>query len=73
MLKYQSSKTTRRWIQKDTRAEGEIGRMEDTIVNFVKVKGLVVGLGGKSLEDFKNLIKVVSKKQQKELLIQTWE
>ena len=51
--------------------EGQIGRMEQKLLSFGKVRGLVVGAWGEISEDFKSLMEVMGEKKREELEAQT--
>ena len=51
--------------------EGQIGRMEQKLLRFGKVRGLVVGAWGEISEDFKSLMEVMGEKKREELEAQT--
>ena len=51
--------------------EGEIGRMEQKLLSYGRVRGLVVGAWGEISEDFKMLLQVMADKKQEELEAQT--
>ena len=51
--------------------EGEIGRMEQKLLSYGRVRGLVVGAWGEINEDFKMLLQVMADKKQEELEAQT--
>ena len=50
---------------------GEVGRMEQKLLNFQRVRGLVVGAFGEISEDFKLLMDVMSNQKKQELEAQT--
>jgi hypothetical protein len=50
---------------------GEVGRMEQKLLNFGRVHGLVVGAWGEISEDFKMLMQVIADKKKEELEAQT--
>ena len=50
---------------------GTVGRMEQKLLNFGAVKGLVVGGWGELSEDFKMLLQVIADKKKQELEAQT--
>ena len=50
---------------------GEVGRMEQKLLNFQRVRGLVVGAWGEISEDFKMLMYVMSNRKKQELEAQT--
>ena len=50
---------------------GEVGRMEQKLLNFGRVHGLVAGAWGEISEDFKMLMQVIADKKQEELEAQT--
>ena len=52
-------------------AIGEVGRMEQKLLNFQRVRGLVVGAFGEISEDFKLLMDVMSNQKKQELEAQT--
>ena len=51
--------------------EGEVGRMEQKLLNFGRVRGLVVGAWGEINEDFKMLLQVMADRKQQEIEAQT--
>ena len=51
--------------------EGEIGRMEQKLINYGRVRGLVIGAWGEISEDFKTLLQVMADRKQEELQAQT--
>ena len=50
---------------------GEVGRMEQKLLNFGRVHGLVAGAFGEISEDFKMLMQVITDKKKEELEAQT--
>ena len=50
---------------------GVLGRMEQKLLNFQRVRGLVVGAWGEISEDFKKLMEVMSDRKKQELEAQT--
>ena len=50
---------------------GEVGRMEQKLLNFGRVHGLVAGAWGEISEDFKMLMQVITDKKKEELEAQT--
>ena len=50
---------------------GELGRMENKLLNFGRVRGLVVGGWGELSEDFKMLMQVMADRKKQELEAQT--
>ena len=51
--------------------EGEVGRMEQKLLNYGRVRGLVVGAWGEISEDFKVLLQVMADRKEEELQAQT--
>ena len=51
--------------------EGETGRMERKLLNFGRVRGLVIGAWGEISEDLKNLMQIMADKKQEEIQAQT--
>ena len=52
-------------------APGQVGRMEQKLLNFGRIRGLVVGAWGEISEDFKQLLQVMADKKMEELEAQT--
>ena len=52
-------------------AAGQIGRLEQKLLNFGRIRGLVVGAWGEISEDFMQLLQVMADKKREELEAQT--
>ena len=50
---------------------GEVGRLQQKLLNFGRVRGLVVGGWGELSDDFKFLLQVMAEKKKQELEAQT--